>query len=311
MRWGADVTLDLDRVEQAAAAIPRPFMRTPQYRSESLSRLLGVELFLKVETVNPTGTVASRGAEWWFECHPDVHRVVCASADDFGTAMAHAGRSRGIDVELFGPMDADPNKVEVLRHAGTIVRLDGRDPDEARMEAQRYSMLVDGLFVDDGDHPELAEGAATMAAEIQHLAAHVDAVFVPIGRGSLAHGTGAWCHVHMPRTRVVGVGAERAPGTVRSVREGRLIPSPVGPGAAPEMSVSAPSELVVAPLSDSLDDTAFVNDRHLEQAAAALLRHEGIRASMDGAASLAAAALAAPEMHGARVVVPVTGRVVG
>jgi threonine dehydratase len=225
--------------------------------------------------------------------------------------MAHAGRARGIEVELFGPMDADRSKVEVLRHAGTIVRLDGNNADEARAEAQRYSAMVDGLFVDDGDHLELAEGAATMAAEMQRLGLEIDAVFVPIGRGSLAHGTGAWCHAHMPRTRVVGVGAERAPGTVRSVREGRLVPAPVGPGTAPEMSVSAPSALVVVSLADSLDDTALVNDRHLQQAAAALLRHEGIRASMDGAAALAAAALAAPEMSGARVVVPVTGRIAG
>ena len=303
--------LDLDRVAHAAAAIPRPFVATPQYRSEPLSRLLGVDLILKVETVNPTGTVASRGAEWWFDCHPHVHRVVCPSADDFGTAMAHAGRSRGIEVELFGPIDADPTKVEMLRHAGTIVRLDGNDADEARAEAQRYSTLVDGLFVDDGDHLELAEGAATLACELEQLGTEIDAVFVPIGRGSLAHGTGAWCHERMPRTRVVGVGAERAPGTVHSVREGRLVPSPVGPGVAPEMSVSAPAELVVVPLFYSLDDTALVNDRHLEQASAALLRHEGIRASMDGAASLAAAALAAPDMSGAVVVVPVTGRMVG
>jgi threonine dehydratase len=305
------VSLDFDRVAMAANAMPSAFLASPQYRSESLSQLLGIDVILKVETVNPTGTVASRGAEWWFTCHPEVHRVVCPNADDFGMAMAHAGRSRGIEVELFGPIDADPSKVELLRHAGTIVRLDGDDADEARSEARRYSTLVDGVFVDDGDFAELTEGGATMAAELMPILPEVDAVFVPIGRGSLAHGTGAWCHAHSPRTRVVGVGAERAPGTVRSVREGRVVPSPVAPGAAPEMSVSAPSETAVIALSDSLDDTALVNDRHLGQASAALLKYEGIRAAMDGAAALAAAALAAPGMPGVRVIVPVTGRIAG
>lgn len=272
-----DVPLDLDRVAQAATAIPGVFLRTPQYRSEALSRLLGIEVILKVETVNPCGTVASRGAEWWFECHADVHRVVCANAGDFGAAMAHAGRRRGIEVELFGPIDADSAKVDALRHAGTMVRLDARDSEEARADARRYSALVDGSFIEDGDHIELAEGAATMAAELATLSGDIDAVFVPIGLGSLAHGTVVWCHEHMPRTRIVGVGAERA----------------------------------VNALSDSLDDTELVSDRHLAQAAAALMAHEGIRASMDGGAALAAAARAAPDMPGARVVVPVTGRVVG
>ncbi|MEM7141109.1 MAG: pyridoxal-phosphate dependent enzyme [Actinomycetota bacterium] len=304
--------LDLDRVVEASNAIPRPFVRGPQYRSEPLSRLLGVEVVLKVETVNPTGTVASRGAEWWFEQHGDAHRIVCPSADDFGVAMAHAGRRRGVEVELFGPIDADPAKIESLRHAGTIVRLDGDDADQARSEAKRYSSMIDARFVDDGDHIELAEGAATLAAELEHLPDEPDTIFVPIGRGSLAHGTGAWCHERLPRTRVVGVGAERAPGTVRSVREGRLVSTPVAPGSsAPGMAVSAPSELIVVPLSDALDDTALVADHHLEQAAAALLSYEGIRASLDGSAALAAAALAAPQMRGATVVVPVTGRAAG
>jgi len=277
------MSLDLDRVAEAASALPRAFVKSPQYRSESLSRLLGVELILKVETTNPTGSAASRGAEWWFECNPTTHRVVCASADDFGTAMAYAGRTRGVEVELFGPIDSDAAKVELLRHSGTIVRLDGRDADEARAEARRYSALVDGLFVDDGEHDELAEGSATLVAEIGDLPHEIDAIFVPVGRGSLAHGTGAWCHARMPRTRVVGV----------------------------EMPVSASADPPVISLTDALDDTALVNDRHLEQASAALLRHEGIRASMDGSAALAAAALAAPDMRGAVVVVPVTGRAVG
>jgi threonine dehydratase len=170
--------------------------------------------------------------------------------------------------------------------------------------------LVDALFVEDGDHEELAEGAATIARELDSLDVEIDAVFVPIGRGSLAYGMGSWLHQSRPRVRVVGVGASRAPGTVHSVRQRRLVAAPITPGLAPELSVAAPAERTVVPLSEALDDTALVDDRHLSQAAAALLDHEGIRASNDGAAALAAAALAASGIPGATVVVPVTGRIV-
>ena len=118
--------VSIDRVIEAASAIPRPFVRAPQFRSEGLSRLLGVEVILKVETVNPAGSVMGRAAEWWFTCHPDAHRVVAPSADDFGTAMGLAGAARGIEVEVFGPVDADRAKVEALRHFGTVVRLGER-----------------------------------------------------------------------------------------------------------------------------------------------------------------------------------------
>ena len=55
--WSAaEMPLDLDRVIQTATeAFQRPFIRSPQYRSEALSRLLGVEVILKVETAQPDG----------------------------------------------------------------------------------------------------------------------------------------------------------------------------------------------------------------------------------------------------------------
>ncbi len=56
--------VDLDRVVEAAELIPRPFIRSAQYRSDSLSRLLGLEIWLKVETANPVGSVMGRAAEW-------------------------------------------------------------------------------------------------------------------------------------------------------------------------------------------------------------------------------------------------------
>ena len=303
--------VDLDRVIEAAQLIPRQFIRTPQYRSEGISRLLGLDVILKIETANPAGSVMGRAAEWWFANHTTVHRVVCASANDFGVAMAHAGRIRGIEVELFGPADADSAKVEALRHAGTTVRLDGHDPEDISEEARRYASMVDGTLVLDGEHVELVEGAATMAAEIEHLAEPPDAVFVPLGSGTLALGTATWCHARMPRSRVVGVAAEGAPAMVYSVREHRLVTTPSIDTAAAELAVRVPSKLMVGPLVLALDDTVLVSELHMQQAAAALAVHEGLRVSLDGAAALAAAAAAAPSMKESTVVVAVTSRAIG
>jgi len=303
--------VDIDRVIEAAQLIPRQFIRTAQYRSEGLSRLLDLDVTLKIETANPVGSVMGRAAEWWFTNQAPVHRVVCASADDFGVAMAHAGRRRGIEVELFGPLNADMAKVEVLRHGGTTVRLDAVDPEEVREEARRYASMVDGILVLDGEHVELVEGAATMAAEIEHLDEPPDAVFVPLGSGTLALGTATWCHERMPRTRVVGVGAERAPAMVRSVREHRVVSTPSADTAAPGLAVRTPSNLMVGPLAAALNDTALVPEQRMHQAAAALAVHEGLRVSLDGAAALAAVAMEAPSLKGSSVVVTVTSRAIG
>ncbi len=303
--------LSIDRVVAAAAGIDRPFIRTPQYRSDALSHLLDVEVVLKVETVNPVGSVVGRSADWWFRNRPLPHRLVCAPVDDFGVAMAGAGRARGVDVEVFGPLDADPAKVDALRHAGTTVHLEGRDPDHAIEEARRYASITDADFVEDGRDIELVEGAATVAAELEHLSPPPDAVFVPLGSGTLALGVGQWFHARSPRVRIVGVGAHGAPAMVRSVRERRLVTTDTVTTVAASLAVRRPFASIIPTLADAVDDTVSVDDEQIRAAVGALARHEGLRVSPGGAAALAAVAASAPALRGRRVVVLVTSRAIG
>lgn len=304
--------LDFDRVVEANDRINRAFIRTPQFRSEALSRLIGVDVILKIESVSPVGSVAGRSVEWWMTSKPlSQHRVICASDGDFGLAMAWSCGSRGIGLDAFAPMNADPAKVEALRRGGATVRLEGQDIDECRVEAQRYAQVVDARYVEDGREVEFVEGAATMAAELEHLDSQPDSVYVPLDRGALALATGLFCHHRMRRTRVVGVGPEGAPAMVRSVRERRVVVGPEAKTVATALAIRVPIDEIVVPLSDALDDTATVTDDQLTRATRALAYHEGLRVSASGAAALAAAAVAAPTMQGASVVVPVTSRTIG
>ncbi len=276
----SELTLDLERVGAAAVAIPKVFLNSPQYLSDGLSRMLGFDVMLKVETVNPVGSAAGRAAEWWFECNPAVRRIVCPSVSDFGVAMARAGRVRRIEVDLFGPLVADRVIVDLLRRGGTTVQLDGNDLLEASVEARRYAAVVDARLVEEGAHIEFVEGAATMAAELQVDAGPVTEIYVPAESGFLAVGTGQWCHQMMPTTRVVAVVVGSGPG-------------PVGMATT------------------SIDQTVHVDRESIGRAREALARHEGLQASEVGAAPLAAAMLNAPQGSGSTVVVAVTSRDLG
>jgi len=272
-----DRVVDPDRVEEAAAAIPGEFTSTPQYRSDGLSALLGLDVFLKVETVNPAGSAAGRSAEWWFECHPEAHRIVCPSAGDFGLAMAHAGRSRGVEVDLFGPLSADRLKVDDMRRCGIAVQLDGQNSMEATAEARRYASVVDAQFIDDGPHVEFLEGSATIAAELTADLVEAGAMFVPAEMAFLPVGVGQWLHQLSPHTRVVAVAVGSAPASV-------------GVG------------------NPSIDQTVHVRSEVIREAQQALTRHEGLNVSPSGAAPLAAAALAGPTIRGSKVVVVIGSR---
>ncbi len=276
----SELSLDLERVGAASVAIPKVFVDTPQYISDGLSRMLGLDVILKVETVNPVGSAAGRAAEWWFECNPDERRIVCPSVSDLGVAMARAGRVRGVEVDLFGPLVADRGMVDLLRRGGTTVQLDGNDLLEASVEARRYAAVVDARLVEDETHIEFVEGAATMAAELQADVDSMTEIYVPADSGFLAVGVGQWCHQMMPSTRVVAVVVGNGPG-------------PVGMATT------------------SIDQTVHVDNESIDRAREALARHEGLRASEIGAAPLAAAMLSAPQGGGSTVVVAVTSRDLG
>lgn len=276
----SDPPLDIERVRSAAASIPTVFLDSPQYLSDGLSRMVGIDVVLKLETVNPVGSSAGRATEWWFECHPDAHRIVCPSVSDFGVAMARAGRVRGVEVDLFGPLGADRATVDLLRRGGTTVQLDGGDILESAAEARRYSSVVDAQFIDDGAHVEFVEGAATIAAEIDDGAIGSDAIYVSAESGFLAVGVGQWCHQKMPQTRVVAVNTGNGPAPV---------------GAA----------------TTSIDQTLHVDQESIQTAQQALASHEGLRVSITGAAPLAALMMAARSMGDVCAVVVVAGRELG
>ncbi len=270
-----EAALDFERVAEAAAAIPEDLRSSPQYRSEGLSRVLGLEVVIKLEVFNPVGSAAGRSAEWWFESHPSLHRVVCASAGDFGVAMAHAGRVRGIEVDLFGPLTADRVTVDDLRRSGTTVQLDGHDQAEATEEARRYADVVDAQFVDDGSHVEFVEGAATLAAELGAHAVDARSIFVSSDTLFLPVGIGLWFHQMAPRVRVVAVGVDH--------NNANSIPP-------------------------SIDQTVHVKAEEIAEAQRALMRYEGLSVSAAGAAPLAGAMAARATLGESKVIVVVGSR---
>src|SRR5258708_36714093 len=56
--------LSPERIELASRLIDPVFLNTPQFKSDSLSEALGMEMVLKVETVNPIRSFKGRGADF-------------------------------------------------------------------------------------------------------------------------------------------------------------------------------------------------------------------------------------------------------
>ena len=58
-----DERISVERIAAAYGVIDAAFLDTPQYLSEPLSRRLGLDVVLKVETVNPIRSFKGRGTD--------------------------------------------------------------------------------------------------------------------------------------------------------------------------------------------------------------------------------------------------------
>ena len=141
--------LSSENIAEAAGRIDPAFRDTPKLDCEPLSDALGCRLTLSVETVNPIRSFKGRGADYFMTKAVegrDRRPVVCASAGNFGQAMAYAGRKHGIPVTVFAARSANRLKLSRMRALGATVILDGDDFDAAKDAARAHG----GKFVEDG-----------------------------------------------------------------------------------------------------------------------------------------------------------------
>lgn len=280
--------LRLSNIERAMELIDPVFLNTPQYRAESLEPLLGCRLVVKVETANPIRSFKGRGASYFVSQVPDGTLLVCASAGNFGQAMAYACRARGLPLVVYASVNASPLKVERMRALGAEVRLHGEDFDAAKLEAKRCAAGSGMRMVEDSLDAATGEGAGTMGLELLRWREEFDAVLVPLGNGAMLTGVGRWVKAHAPRTRVVGAVAGGAPAMLESWRTGRVVEYAEIDTIADGIGVRLPIPEVVRDMEGVVDDVVPVGDDSMLRAMRLLHEHLGLVVEPSGAAGVAA-----------------------
>jgi threonine dehydratase len=278
------------RIKQAAAVIDPVFLDTPLLRNETLDRELGCRVALKVETLTPIRSFKGRGTCWLLHRLGEEAKagLVCASAGNFGQGLAYAARARAIPVTVFAAVNASPIKVDAMRAFGAEVCLDGADFDAAKAAARSFAAETGRLFVEDGAHPAIAEGAGTIARELDLANALGGTILVPLGNGSLVNGIGAWLKARRPQVRVVAVAAAGAPAMARSWRAGRPIETPDAATIADGVAVRVPVPEALVAMRETVDEVRLVDDADIIAAMRLAFTRLGLVVEPAGAVGLAA-----------------------
>ncbi|MEU5695749.1 pyridoxal-phosphate dependent enzyme [Actinosynnema sp. NPDC020468] len=296
--------ISLANIARAATAIDPVFRDTPQYFDEQLCAALGRRVLVKVETANPLRSFKGRGADHLLGAVAAGTRLVCASAGNFGQAIAYAARGRDVPVEVFVSTAAVPDKITRMRAFGaTVVEVPG-DFSAAKAAARAHAEATGARFVEDGRDVAITEGAGTIGVELLRAGVALDAVVLPVGDGALITGVARWLREHSPTTRVVGVCAAGAPAVARAWRG-----EPVGDGPvdtiADGIAVRTPVPEAVPRLRALVDDVVLVDDDAIRAAAA--LAHRVLGLVLEPAGAVGLAGIAAHDLPGETLATVLTG----
>ena len=280
--------LKIENIRAATRSIDPVFLNTPQYHADSLSRLLGTRILVKIETANPIRSFKGRGAELLASKIPSKSRLITASAGNFGQAMAYACARRDIGLTVYASVNANPFKLERMRMWGATVVLHGEDFDDSKIEAKRVAAESGLRLVEDGLDPETGEGAGTIGLELADWEEEFDAVLLPLGNGALTCGVGRYLKHVQPQTRVVAIQSGGAPAMLESWRQRRVVTFDTISTIADGIGVRIPIPECVRDMEGIVDDGILVNDASLIDAMGLAHEHLGIVLEPSGAAGLAA-----------------------
>ncbi len=305
-----------EAIRATAATIDPAFTGSPQYVHEGLTARLGVQVVVKVETVNPIRAFKGRGT--WVAVHGLAGEgrigaqrpVVVASAGNFGQGVAYAARALAIPAVVFTSRNANRAKIARMRGLGATVIEEGDDFDDARGASEAYVAANDAELLVDGDDPRIAAGAASLALELTDaveagVLPAIAVASIPVGNGALIDGVGSWFRHASPSTRVVGVQAEGADAMTRSFAAGRAIDTEraatYADGIASRIAIPRAVELMFG----RVDAMLTVGEAALHEAQDELTEALGV--TVEGAAAASwAGLLADPPRDGAALVI-VTG----
>lgn len=286
----------LERIEEAVRVIDPVFLNTPQFLCEPLGEALGARVAIKVETLNPIRSFKGRGTDLLVSRVEDGVRrgvrrgvrLVCASAGNFGQAMAYSCRKRGLDLTVYASAGANALKVERMRALGADVVLYGADFDEAKEEARRAAREEGARFVEDSLDVETIEGAGTMGLEWLRFSEPLDDLLVPLGNGAMFNGVARVMRERSPETRMVVVGAAGAPAMVESWRAGRRVVHDRIDTIADGIGVRVPVPQALQDMRGLVDDAILVREDSIVEAMRLLHRHAGVVSEPSGAVGIAA-----------------------
>jgi threonine dehydratase len=277
-------------IESAADRIAPYVERTRLIRSDGLSRHAGVDVFLKLENEQRTGSFKVRGATNVLASLPATDRargIVASSAGNHGLGVAYAAKQFGVGATVFIPSNAPKVKREGIRKLGASVNDEQPHYDAAMVAALDFAKKTGARFIHPCLGDELLAGQGTVALEILREATDISAIIVPVGGGGLLGGSAGFIKERAPKVQVIGAQSDNTAAMAKSFRAGRIVEIENLPTLADGLAGQV-DQAALDIGTAALDDIVTVPESELGRAMLWLLDNHQIKVEGSGAAGVAA-----------------------
>lgn len=285
----------LEDIRAAAARIEGNIRRTPMIAASNLKTPLagGVDLMLKLELLQVTGSFKARGATNRLLSLDRAELgggIVTASGGNHGIATARAGFMAGVPTTVFLPTNASPAKIEKLRAWGAATRIVGSAWHESNEAAQAFVRETGAVYFHPFADPAVVAGQGTVGLEILDQMPDVSTVLVAMGGGGLVSGVATAIKALAPHVRIVGIEATGSPVLLRALEAGSNVALDRVTTSVATMACARTDDRIFDIVRDKVDEIVLVDDDEMLHAAKSLWFEMGLAADLSGAAAIAALA---------------------
>lgn len=282
---------------------------TPTVAAPRLSALTGVQLALKLESLQHTASFKPRGAYVKLSrlsAEEKRHGVIAMSAGNHAQGVAYHAAKLGIPAVIVMPKTTPFTKIQRTESLGANVVVEGAGLSEAAEYARNRAKAENLTFIHPYDDSAVVAGQGTVGAEMLEAEPDLDVLVIPIGGGGLIAGCAIAARALKPSIKLIGVQAALYPGMARRMHPDW--PAPTAQGTLAEgIAVKEPGQLTGRIVDALVDDIVTVSEESLERAVNLLLTEERLVAEGAGAASLAAVLANPARFAGQKVGLVVSG----
>jgi threonine dehydratase len=301
--------IELHDIQRAAAIIEPYILKTPLRHSPYFSEKSGLDVYMKLENWQPTGSFKIRGALHFAHTLSPRQRlqgVVAWSAGNHGLGVSYAAKIFDMPATIFVPAKTPRSKVEKFRYFPVDLQF-APSYEECERQGRAFAQKENVTAIHPYDDWRTVAGQGTVGLEIRAVLPELDAVLVPVGGGGLISGICIALKSIDPEIKIIAVQTANSPSLSLSLKERHCYEEYPVEHSIAEGLAGGIGRIVYDLPPKYIDEIINVDEEKIKEAVLTLLEQEQMVVEASGAATIAALDEVESVPHGSRVAAVISG----